>query len=72
MPCQYQGITKSIRFSISHLGKAAPWFALRSCHLNLGHMLQALSVSCELHGWIMEEGGIRQVFLGPFPSLVGE
>lgn len=46
--------------------------ALRSCHLNLGHMLQALSVSCELHGWIMEEGGIRQVFLGPFPSLVGE
>ncbi|CAL1125924.1 unnamed protein product [Cladocopium goreaui] len=29
--------------------------ALRSCHLNLGHMLQALSVSCELHGWIMEE-----------------
>eukprot|EP00435_Cladocopium_sp_Y103_P037337 s2143_g9.t2 len=29
--------------------------ALRSCHLNLGHMLQALSVSCDLHGWMMEE-----------------
>eukprot|EP00434_Breviolum_minutum_P024228 symbB.v1.2.021393.t1/scaffold1840.1/size99223/7 len=30
--------------------------ALRSCHLNLGHMLQALAASCELHGWILEEG----------------
>ena len=65
MQCHCQGITKQYRLFYFSPWKCISMAAQRSCHLNLGHMLQALSVSCELHGWIMEEGGIRHVS-GPF------
>ena len=65
-PCAHRGRRPEVREAWKYGERA-----LRSCHLNLGHQLAALGASCELHGWTLEEGGMRRAssVLAPFVAM---